>query len=239
MKGIIIDTETASLKGGVVELASIEVDSVGKVVQNTLQCDLVNPQCKISFEAMAIHNITQDMVDNADTIEELYEKHQLDGEGYIIAHNAKFDIKMLPESFVKPNQKVLCTLELARELYPKGDGVGCVESHKLGVLFYQFGLDKTFKGNNGEFHSASYDVQVTAEVLAYMLAENNLTLESAYNLINKPIEKTKCFMKKYRETGMTWEEVAKKDKPYVTWLINKFEWGDDNDSLVDYLKLNV
>lgn len=233
-KSKIVDVETASLKGGICELASVEIGMDGKLKPNSLKVDRVNPECRISFEAVAIHGISQKDVESCPPIADVYKKHQLKGDGYIIAHNAAFDLKMLPQDFVLPNQRVLCTLELARALYPKG----VVESHKLGVLFYQFGLNEKFSFE-GDFHSAGYDVQVTSAVLEYMLKDKGLDLDTAYALLNQPVELTHCFMKKYRDQGKTWEWVVKNDDSYVRWLLANFNWGDDNQELVQYLKDNV
>jgi exodeoxyribonuclease X len=64
----IIDTETTSLEGSVLEIASVDI--VDGVICNPMS-DFVKPTEAISFEAMAIHHITEDMVADAPLIGEV------------------------------------------------------------------------------------------------------------------------------------------------------------------------
>ncbi|EMB2734801.1 exodeoxyribonuclease X, partial [Serratia marcescens] len=58
----VIDTETTSFEGDVVEIASVDI--VDGVICNPMS-DLVRPPEPIGFEAMAIHHITEEMVADA------------------------------------------------------------------------------------------------------------------------------------------------------------------------------
>ena len=64
----VIDTETTSLEGSVLEIASVDI--VDGVICNPMS-DFVKPTEAISFEAMAIHHITEDMVADAPLIGEV------------------------------------------------------------------------------------------------------------------------------------------------------------------------
>lgn len=67
----VIDTETTGLEGGpetVVEIASVDI--VDGVICNPMS-DLVKPCVAIGFEAMAIHHITEDMVEGAPLLSEV------------------------------------------------------------------------------------------------------------------------------------------------------------------------
>ncbi|WP_308378271.1 exonuclease domain-containing protein [Serratia marcescens] len=64
----VIDTETTSFEGGVVEIASVDI--VDGVICNPMS-DLVRPPEPISFEAMAIHHITEKMVADAPLIDDV------------------------------------------------------------------------------------------------------------------------------------------------------------------------
>ena len=67
----VIDTETTGLEGGpetVVEIASVDI--VDGVICNPMS-DLVKPGVAIGFEAMAIHHITEDMVEGAPLLSEV------------------------------------------------------------------------------------------------------------------------------------------------------------------------
>lgn len=247
MTGRIVDTETASLAGGIVEIASVAISKHGSMV-GLPRVDRVNPECKIGYGSMAIHNITDEMVAKCPTIDKVIKHHKLNkDEEYFVAHNSSFDIKMLGNNYLPDNKKVLCTLKLAQALYHKGNSEGQVESHKLGVLYYTFGLN-LLDNYEGEFHGAGKDTYVTGLLLEHMLNEFELTLEDAY-LISIGEKKAPvpdvdysiqpCFMKKYRDTGKSWAEVIDENPSYVKWLLGNFSWNDGSESLIEYLRGEV
>jgi exodeoxyribonuclease X len=247
MTGRIVDTETASLSGGIVEIASVAINKHGSMV-GLPRVDRVNPECKIGYGAMAIHNITEDMVAKCPTIDKVIKHHKLKkGEEYFIAHNSIFDLKMLGNNYLPEDKKVLCTLKLAQALYRKGNLEGKVENHKLGTLYYTFGLN-LLDTYEGDFHGAGKDTYVTGLLLEHMLNEFELTLEHAYLIsigekkapvpdVDHSIEP--CFMKKYRDTGKTWADVINENPSYVKWLLGNFSWGEGSDSLIAYLEANI
>lgn len=105
----VIDTETCGLDGGVVEVASL--DLLDGQLTNPMS-DLVSPDRPISLDAMAIHHITEQMVEGKPRIAVAIGRYQ--GSPYYVAHNAAFDRGVLPEM----NGARICTLKLARTLYP-------------------------------------------------------------------------------------------------------------------------
>ncbi|WP_277420200.1 exonuclease domain-containing protein, partial [Serratia marcescens] len=86
----VIDTETTSFEGGVVEIASVDI--VDGVICNPIS-DLVRPLEPISFEAMAIHHITEEMVADAPLIDDVIDRYL--GADIYVAHNAAFDREKL------------------------------------------------------------------------------------------------------------------------------------------------
>ncbi|WP_275183708.1 exodeoxyribonuclease X, partial [Citrobacter freundii] len=124
----VIDTETTGLEGGpetVVEIASVDI--VDGVICNPMS-DLVKPGVAIGFEAMAIHHITEDMVEGAPLLSEVIGRY-LGADAYV-AHNAKFDKAKLPAM----NAPWICTAKLARSLLPEH------KSHSNQYLRYSLGL---------------------------------------------------------------------------------------------------
>lgn len=105
----VIDTETCGLDGGVVEVASVDV--IDGQITNPMS-DLISPDRPIGLDAMAIHHITEQMVEGKPRIAVAIGRYQ--GSQYYVAHNAAFDRAMLPEM----NGAWICTLKLARTLYP-------------------------------------------------------------------------------------------------------------------------
>lgn len=105
---VILDTETTSLDGEIVEIAVI--DCKGNPLINTL----VKPSISISSEATKIHGISNDDVFSAPSFTEVYPqiKQLLDGKIALI-YNASFDVGILdnccnlynlPSLFVKKNK---------------------------------------------------------------------------------------------------------------------------------------
>lgn len=97
----VIDTETCGLDGGVVEVASL--DLLDGQLTNPMS-DLVSPDRPISLDAMAIHHITEQMVEGKPRIAVAIGRYQ--GSPYYVAHNAAFDRGVLPEM----NGAWICTL---------------------------------------------------------------------------------------------------------------------------------
>ena len=222
----IIDCETASMKGNVCEMGISKFISTpsGKLELQDCYADLVNPRQKIDYEAMNVHHITEYMLKGKPFIEEiLLPKYSLEQSDYVVAHNIVYEEAVLPEEYFPQDIKRLCTLKLARKLYPKG----VVDSHKLGVLFYTFGLDRdervqTFEG---KFHAALFDTLITGLVLEYMLVDKGITIEEAYQLVQPKVNDiTVCNFKKF--DGQKWETLIQQETSYVQWLLANIEWKD-------------
>jgi DNA polymerase III subunit epsilon len=90
---VILDTETTDLPqngGEVIQLGM--VDAQGNVLLDTL----IKPKGKISAEAAAVHHITEEIVQEAPTFDELYATLAYLTHGKIIvAYNAAFDHAIL------------------------------------------------------------------------------------------------------------------------------------------------
>ncbi|WBJ95299.1 3'-5' exonuclease [Shewanella sp. MTB7] len=183
---IILDTETTGLEWGceVVEVAAIEL-ATGNILMNTL----VRPTQQIPDDIIAIHGITNDMVENApefnlvliDLLEATLGRE-------IVAWNASFDLKLL-----------LSTLHITMPFTVECQLVPCIRQHSdntnrwhCAMLNYaQFGgdwnnaygeykwhsLDNAAKQMGIELpstrHRALEDCQLTREVILKMAAVNN------------------------------------------------------------------
>ena len=223
----IIDTETVSMKGAVCEFGITTLKGDQQFVVESSLGSYVNPQTPISFEAMNVHHITEEDVEDAPLLGYILSDHSLDGYDYVVAHNISYEQAVLPEEYFSDNVRKLCTLALARKLYPVGE----VESYKLGVLYYQWGVynDKRLQGINVELHSAKFDTLVTGLVLEYMLLDNDITIDQAYDIVN---DVTTCNFKKYK--GIKWEEVIRTDYGYCEYQVVNQKW--DNDEELTYVK---
>jgi len=89
-KTVILDTETTSLQGFLVEIAVIDVD------RNVLFSSLINPQMPISREATQIHGISDRDVADAPGFAEVFGELDKVLEGRrVVIYNAEFDTKVL------------------------------------------------------------------------------------------------------------------------------------------------
>ncbi|HGV9242540.1 TPA: exodeoxyribonuclease X [Klebsiella aerogenes] len=207
----VIDTETTSFEGGIVEIASVDIE-FGEICNP--MSDFVRPPEAIGFEAMAIHHITEDMVADAPFISEVIGRYL--GASVYVAHNAAFDKGKLPQI----DAPWICTLKLARKLYPE------FESHGNQYLRYRLGLKPTLP--EGLYaHRALYDCYVTAELLIYMGREAQWTIREMREISASPSLLYRMRFGKHK--GKTFEEVATEDKGYLRWLL-----GTDLDEDMEF-----
>lgn len=220
MNVTLLDTESASLKGGIIQIANLITDENLSEIKES-RCTLVNPLCKIGYGAMGIHFIRDEHVKDAPKFSDIAQEY-IPTEGYLVAHNAPFDVRMLEEEGypLPEGVKVLDTLELARELVHKNT----CENHQLGTLYHYYMAYEDMGDYEGQAHDALYDCHLLFYTLKRMLAQHNLTLDEAYALINTPIQDKPCDMKKYRDSGKTWTEIYEEAPDYCQWLLDNYDF---------------
>lgn len=138
---IVLDTETTGLdytRERIIEFAAVRLEN-GKI-KDEYQT-LINPHQHIRKSSMAIHGITQEMVEDAPTEEEVMPKI-LDfiGDYPIVAHNAIFDYSFLNEAKKRTTGEELTnpridTQTMFKEIAPD------LESHGLEALTARFNVE--------------------------------------------------------------------------------------------------
>jgi DNA polymerase-3 subunit epsilon len=136
----IVDLETTGahpLHHRITEIAVLEVAGGGVASEWTT---LVNPQTPIPPAIQALTGITNEMVADAPTFEELAEGlHERLAGRVFVAHNARFDYGFLRQAFersgLKFRARTLCTVKLSRRLYPEH------ARHNLDSVIARHGLD--------------------------------------------------------------------------------------------------
>lgn len=236
----VIDSETCSFEGGIVELASVDVNQgmLGFQTGNPMQ-DYVQPDRPIEFGAMAIHHITEDMVEHARPIEQIWmlytgktPAHDESPEpDFFVAHNASFDKGVLPPSDIE----WICTLKLARFVYPE------LESHTNQYLRYALGLDSIVKGLLPEglhAHRALYDVYCTSVIFAHLAGKLNWDAAHMVEITNLPSLIHYVKFGKYAKQKPTYSEVARTDPGYFQWaLANMSDLDEDRRfTMIHWLK---
>ena len=175
MREVVLDTETTGLdpdKGDrIVEIGAIEL--INHIpTGNTFHCYL-NPMIKgdMPDESFKVHGLSVEFLSNKPLFSEIIENLIVFvGDSKLIIHNAKFDIKFinheiqrlensnpevyerLPYTEVK-NEKIIDTLEIAKNLYPG-------KSVSLDSLCIKFGINNKRKGK----HGALIDSEILSEV---------------------------------------------------------------------------
>ena len=158
----VLDLETTGLSAKTEKITEIGIMKVrnGEVLEEF--CEFVNPEKPIPQRVQEITNITDDMVKDAPTIEEMFPKVlEFIKETVLVAHNATFDIGFL-KTVAKDlgyefDYTYVDTLPLARKLYPE------LKKHKLGKIAEYLKIKVEVA------HRALDDVDTTVKVLREMM----------------------------------------------------------------------
>ncbi len=175
MREVVLDTETTGLspdKGDrIVEIGAIEL--VNHIpTGNTFHCYL-NPllEGEMPIESFKVHGLSVDFLSDKPLFSEIIEKLIIFiGDSKLIIHNAKFDIGFINHEILRlegsnfdvydklpfkeiPSEKIIDTLEIAKQIYPG-------KSVSLDSLCVKFGIDNKRKGK----HGALIDSEILSEV---------------------------------------------------------------------------
>ena len=147
----------------------------------------VNPEIPIPEKITQITGITDDMVRDCKSIEEILpEFTDFCGDAVLVAHNAAFDMGFIKEAAKEPiAQSYIDTVELARALMPE------LSAHKLNVVAPALGI--SLEGH----HRAVNDAEATAQVYIEFirrLNEMNVTvideINTAFDDVKDPKQKS-------------------------------------------------
>ncbi|AFM39878.1 DNA polymerase III, alpha chain [Desulfosporosinus acidiphilus SJ4] len=158
----VLDLETTGFSPVTEKITEIGIMKLqGGKVTDKFSC-FVNPEKPIPARVVEVTNITDEMVKDAETIDQVFPKMLdfIDG-SVLVAHNAEFDI-----GFLKYNAKdlgydfdftYLDTLSLAKELFPD------FKTYKLGRIAKNLGIKVEVA------HRALDDVDTTVKVFNVMI----------------------------------------------------------------------
>lgn len=130
---------------------------------------LVNPEADFDYGNVLIHGITEEMVENAPTFPEVWEKIAPYFNDVLIAHNATFDLSVLRASLDRhalftPPMYYVCTVQLARKHIPR-ERYG---SHKLNDLSRGLGIGLSH-------HNALSDADACRRIFEHLARTYGLT----------------------------------------------------------------
>ena len=228
MKFIILDTETTGTKEAdrIVQLSFLVTDENNEIEE--IHDTLCMPPVPISYEAMAVHHITQEKIQNCIPLQETDVYKRLKElnipENIMVIHNAKFDEEMLFRDDFENNMQVIDTFRVLKHLYPE-------DRHSLQINRYSLGLYKKeqelINKHNIEInaHDALGDVIVLKLLLDYLLQENSI--EKLIELTKAPILYEKFYNGKYKREKII--DVIAEDPNYIEYLLTQDEYELDFD----------
>ncbi|MGX7576463.1 3'-5' exonuclease [Candidatus Vidania fulgoroideorum] len=159
---LIIDLETTGLKpeegDRIIEIAYIYLKKNKiKEIYNTL----INCKKKISKKSFLTHKISYKMLKNKPKFSDIY--HKLINKikkSYLVAHNAKFDLKFLKNEFnlinLKIKMKAIDTLKIFKKIFPG-------KKNTLGKISERLKIKKKYK-----LHRALNDVFILYKIFEHI-----------------------------------------------------------------------
>ncbi len=199
----VLDLETTGFSATTEKITEVGIMKIknGEVIDQ-LGC-FVNPEKHIPQRVTEVTNITDDMVKDAETIQQVFPKIlEFIKDSVLVAHNAPFDI-----GFLKQNAKnlgyefdytYLDTLSLAKDLFPD------YKKYKLGKIAENLGIKVEVA------HRALDDVDTTVKVFRVMI-----------DMLKKRGAKTVDDIDQVSSTEETKKEEYKKLKTYHAIILAK------------------
>lgn len=198
---------------------------------------LFNPGVPIDLMAMATHHITEEMVANKPSFigseEHTFLKEHSESRMVFVAHNAKFDSKMMAKEGISYHAEI-CTLKVVRHL----DTDAKLASHKLQYLRYLYNMKI-----EATAHDAWGDILVLEQLFWKLVKkirkDNNCTKAEAIaemlEISTKPSLVRKWMFGKHR--GEMLEDTLRNDRGYMEWMLREKENDEgDNEDLIYTLR---
>ena len=159
---VVFDIETTGFSNTndkITEIGAVKIENF-KVVDRF--SELVNPEVDISYKIQELTGITNDLVSDKPTIEEILPKFlEFVGDSVLVAHNAEFDMGFISqksrEQGLEFKNKSVDTLTLARVLLPH------LKRHRLNVIAKDLGIPLL------NHHRAVDDAEATAHIFIKFL----------------------------------------------------------------------
>ena len=238
---VLFDTETT---GNQEEDRIIQIGAM--IVHSKEDIEIFNEFCSpplsIKTEAMEVHNITPNMLENkpaynetdfSKRVQELNEK-----ENYLIAHNINFDLAMLKKEGFSNHYTLIDTVRCAKHLLPDSP------YHRLQYLRYSLELYKTEEaeakklGITIKAHDAIGDVLVMKLLLSklVLLTQEHFPgvnpMQKMAELTQTPVMMKTFKFGKYKEQNI--KDIANEDMGYLKWMRKNLELDEDMQFTLDH-----
>jgi DNA polymerase III epsilon subunit-like protein len=220
---VFLDIETTGLK------KSDQICSIGIVTDDgeelTKHYELINPQKKIPVDAMSIHHITNEMIEDKRSFEESYALEVLNSlnctENCLISHNIEFDNSFLQRNGFVWQGSMIDTMKATKHLIPEA------EHFSLQFLRYELKLYKSelkyFDDAVPCAHNALSDCLHVKMLYDYL--QDYASFDELCDLTFERALITKFNFGKYN--GKYIEYIAKKDRAYLEWLLGLVDIDED------------
>ena len=203
-KTIIFDTEATGIKEPVlIEAAWVELQSIKPFTVTNPFEQRYNPGKPITLGALATHHIMDEELVACPPAATFSLPSDV---AYVIGHNVDYDWEVIG----KPDIKRICTLALARKVWPD------LDSHNQSALLYH--LERvTAREQLRNAHSALTDVGICAAILKHICQQLGVTtIEALYT--ESEIARTPTTMPFGKHKGMLLADVP---KDYKKWLLTQ------------------
>ena len=239
-KYVLFDTVTTggNEEDRIIQIGSMIVDAKEPI---EVYDELCSCEVPIKLEAMEVHNITPDLLENKPKFidSNFYKRlNELNSsENFLIAHNMPFDLGMLQKEGFKNKFTLIDTLRCARHLLDNSP------YHRLQYLrysleLYKNELDEANKHNiTIKAHDAIGDVLVMKLLLSKLvaLAKEQFPqvnpMQTLVSLTKQPIFIKTFKFRKYK--GRSIEEICDEDIGYINWFIKSLELDEDMKDTLD------
>lgn len=203
-KTIIFDTEATGIKDPVlIEAAWVELECLNPLTVINPFVQRYNPGKLITLGALATHHIMDEELVDCPPANSFTLPGHVD---YIIGHNVDFDWEVIG----KPVVKRICTLALARKLWPD------LDSHNQSALLYHLERSSA-RLQLRDAHSALIDVGICAVILNHIRYKLGVkTVEDLYGESEKA--RTPTVMPFGKHKGMLLTDIP---GDYKRWLLNQ------------------
>lgn len=241
-KYVLFDTETTGNQENdrIIQVGAMIVHSRDEI---DVYDELCSTEVPITLEAMEIHNITPDVIENQPPYHELAFSKKLEAynekENYLIAHNINFDLAMVEKEGFDNNYTLIDTLRCAKHLLPD------LPYHRLQYLRYALELYKTEGAEADKLgitikaHDAIGDVLVMKLLLSKLVAlakeqfpEEKNPMVTLEKLTQTPVLLKTFKFGKYR--GREIADIAQEDAGYLKWMQGNMELDEDLAFTLDY-----
>ena len=206
LKAIVFDTETTGKKDPeLIEAAWVRLTNLTPLNISESFNQRYRPNKTIELGAIATHHILDEELINCP----VHTEFQLPPDvAYLIGHNIDYDWNVIG----KPNIKRICTLALARKVWPN------LDSHSQSALLYYVDRDHA-RDKLKNAHSALADVENCAFILDKICSVLKVTsIDDLYNISENARIPSLMNFGKHKGTA-----IADIPKDYKEWLLKQID----------------